>query len=147
MPLLPRTRSRTLASALASALARPFSTGRSLLRSASQPQQPPKPAPPASASASASASAPSASSFASRPGPMPLGNKKDQDEFETLVRKAEASVEADLAMGHRHPDAEREPLQAFDGDRNPRTGEVGGPKGAEPTRYGDWERKGRVFDF
>jgi len=25
--------------------------------------------------------------------------------------------------------------------------EVGGPKGKEPTRYGDWERKGRVSDF
>lgn len=26
-------------------------------------------------------------------------------------------------------------------------GEVGGPKGLEPTRYGDWERKGIVSDF
>lgn len=26
-------------------------------------------------------------------------------------------------------------------------GEVGGPKGPEPTRYGDWERKGIVSDF
>jgi homeobox protein ESX1 len=25
--------------------------------------------------------------------------------------------------------------------------EVGGPAGPEPTRYGDWERKGRVSDF
>ncbi len=25
--------------------------------------------------------------------------------------------------------------------------EVGGPKGPEPTRYGDWEKKGRVSDF
>ena len=25
--------------------------------------------------------------------------------------------------------------------------EVGGPKGLEPTRYGDWERKGRCIDF
>lgn len=25
--------------------------------------------------------------------------------------------------------------------------EVGGPKGPEPTRYGDWERKGRAVDF
>ena len=30
---------------------------------------------------------------------------------------------------------------------NPETGEVGGPKGPEPSRYGDWERKGRVSDF
>ena len=25
--------------------------------------------------------------------------------------------------------------------------EHGGPKGLEPTRYGDWERKGRCIDF
>ena len=30
---------------------------------------------------------------------------------------------------------------------NPHTGEIGGPRGPEPTRYGDWERKGRVSDF
>ena len=26
-------------------------------------------------------------------------------------------------------------------------GEEGGPVGLEPTRYGDWERKGRCVDF
>ena len=25
--------------------------------------------------------------------------------------------------------------------------EVGGPKGPEPTRFGDWERNGRCSDF
>jgi hypothetical protein len=25
--------------------------------------------------------------------------------------------------------------------------EYGGPKGLEPTRYGDWERNGRCYDF
>ena len=25
--------------------------------------------------------------------------------------------------------------------------EVGGPAGPEPTRYGDWEKKGRCIDF
>ncbi|HEX4260023.1 MAG TPA: DUF1674 domain-containing protein [Acetobacteraceae bacterium] len=25
--------------------------------------------------------------------------------------------------------------------------EIGGPPGPEPTRYGDWERKGRCIDF
>lgn len=27
------------------------------------------------------------------------------------------------------------------------TGEEGGPAGPEPTRYGDWERKGIAVDF
>jgi len=30
---------------------------------------------------------------------------------------------------------------------NPAPKEIGGPKGLEPTRYGDWERKGRCIDF
>lgn len=25
--------------------------------------------------------------------------------------------------------------------------EIGGPSGPEPTRFGDWERKGRCIDF
>lgn len=25
--------------------------------------------------------------------------------------------------------------------------EIGGPKGLEPTRYGDWENNGRCWDF
>jgi hypothetical protein len=29
----------------------------------------------------------------------------------------------------------------------PDTVEVGGPKGPEPTRYGDWERNGRCSDI
>lgn len=32
-------------------------------------------------------------------------------------------------------------------NHNPSTGEVGGPKGPEPTRYGDWEKGGRCSDF
>lgn len=33
------------------------------------------------------------------------------------------------------------------GDQDENEEEIGGPKGLEPTRYGDWERKGRVSDF
>jgi hypothetical protein len=32
-------------------------------------------------------------------------------------------------------------------NRNSVTGEIGGPKGPEPTRYGDWEKGGRCSDF
>jgi hypothetical protein len=43
--------------------------------------------------------------------------------------------------------SEKEPLPPYPGGVNPSTGEQNGPKGPEPTRYGDWERKGRVSDF
>jgi hypothetical protein len=29
----------------------------------------------------------------------------------------------------------------------PKPVEIGGPKGPEPTRYGDWEKKGIASDF
>ena len=32
-------------------------------------------------------------------------------------------------------------------ERPPRPREIGGPKGPEPTRYGDWEIGGRCIDF
>lgn len=32
-------------------------------------------------------------------------------------------------------------------DETPRPREVGGRKGPEPTRYGDWEKNGRCIDF
>ncbi|XP_030555234.1 succinate dehydrogenase assembly factor 4, mitochondrial [Drosophila novamexicana] len=47
----------------------------------------------------------------------------------------------------RHPYQEKEPLKPWPNQTNPYTGEIGGPAGPEPTRYGDWERKGRVSDF
>ncbi|KAI8807065.1 hypothetical protein BJ742DRAFT_342023 [Cladochytrium replicatum] len=87
--------------------------------------------------------------FERRPGPIPLGDTQQQKEFEELLRRAEADeqkrVDAKEELTHR--DQEKEPLPRYEGDINPTTGEQGGPKGPEPTRYGDWERKGRVFDF
>ena len=32
-------------------------------------------------------------------------------------------------------------------DKNKKVKEIAGPKCPEPTRYGDWEGKGRVSDF
>jgi hypothetical protein len=34
-----------------------------------------------------------------------------------------------------------------DREAKARAGEVGGPSGPEPTRYGDWEKKGLTSDF
>ena len=32
-------------------------------------------------------------------------------------------------------------------EKQPQPTEYGGPKGREPTRYGDWEKNGRCIDF
>jgi len=35
----------------------------------------------------------------------------------------------------------------FNKEHKTNTKEIDGPKGPEPTRYGDWEKKGIVIDF
>ena len=83
-----------------------------------------------------------------QPRPIPLGNPKEQKEFQQLLREndakqstPEAQVEAEIRA------KEKNAYEGWEGDVNPVTKEVGGPKGPEPTRYGDWERKGRVCAF
>ena len=44
-------------------------------------------------------------------------------------------------FGRSRPDPAEEPAP------EPAPQEIGGPKGLEPTRYGDWENKGRAIDF
>ena len=47
------------------------------------------------------------------------------------------------------PPADPPPAPSPAGDKPPRevAKEKGGPKGPDPTRYGDWERGGRCIDF
>jgi hypothetical protein len=55
------------------------------------------------------------------------------------------------ALRHLPPEAERALAEAEERRRRAENAalpkEIGGPKGPEPTRYGDWERKGIVSDF
>jgi hypothetical protein len=39
------------------------------------------------------------------------------------------------------------PAAIADAKPSGRRRETGGPSGPEPTRFGDWERKGRCIDF
>ena len=38
-------------------------------------------------------------------------------------------------------------VESIDKKSKEKVNEIGGPKGPEPTRFGDWERKGRCVDF
>ena len=46
-------------------------------------------------------------------------------------------------------EAEERRRAAAEQEKNaaPKPKEIGGPEGPEPTRYGDWERKGIASDF
>lgn len=57
--------------------------------------------------------------------------------------------EAPAAPAAAAPDASATPPAAPPMQATPpkKVEEIGGPKGPEPTRYGDWERDGRCVDF
>ncbi|KAH7148368.1 hypothetical protein EDB81DRAFT_650355 [Dactylonectria macrodidyma] len=83
------------------------------------------------------------SSFRARPAPPKLPADQ-QAEFERLQRAASPAEPADVNQG-----LFRGAPPEFEGDVNPKTGEVGGPKN-EPLRWGDkgdWSYNGRVTDF
>merc|ERR1739848_85641 len=75
------------------------------------------------------------------------GKSKAADKKALVLREKTPIGKLEELEGASHPYQEKEPLKPFPGGVNPKTGEVGGPKGPEPTRFGDWERKGRVSDF
>ncbi|RDW82357.1 putative FMP21 [Coleophoma cylindrospora] len=90
------------------------------------------------------------SSQPSRPRPQinqsPASTPVQQEEV------LEARVAATGKGEELHPDIRRGAKPEFEGDINPKTGEVGGPKN-EPLRWGstensgDWSYNGRVTDF
>lgn len=63
--------------------------------------------------------------------------KKPSSAEEVTARIAEAAQRANDEAAARR--AAQKPLQL--------PPEKGGPKGPEPTRYGDWEKKGLISDF
>ncbi len=53
----------------------------------------------------------------------------------------------DLSPAARRALEEAAQRQAAEAEATARAAELGGPKGPEPTRFGDWERKGIAVDF
>jgi len=68
-----------------------------------------------------------------------------EQELENIDAKVQARGEGE----ELHPNVRRGSRPEFEGDRNPETGETGGPKN-NPLRWGgnvDWSYNGRVTDF
>ncbi|MEO1475718.1 MAG: DUF1674 domain-containing protein [Pseudomonadota bacterium] len=59
-------------------------------------------------------------------------------------QKKELSPEAKRALDEAK--ARRDARESKDAEQE-KEYEEGGPKGDEPTRFGDWERKGIAYDF
>ncbi|MHA7872583.1 MAG: DUF1674 domain-containing protein [Hyphococcus sp.] len=60
---------------------------------------------------------------------------------------SETAARQDLPPAAVRALQEAEARRAAQSSGQERPVEKGGPKGAEPTRYGDWERGGRAVDF
>ena len=59
--------------------------------------------------------------------------------------KTSGYASTDGKAGDNAADATKDATTRPDKSNMPR--EINGPKGPEPTRYGDWEQKGRCSDF
>lgn len=99
-----------------------------------------------------SESSPASSSPVSRPRPQINQSPASEPEIDIEVEAVNARVAATGEGEELHPDIRRGAKPEFEGDVNPKTGEVGGPKN-EPLRWGstgdrgDWSYNGRVTDF
>lgn len=89
---------------------------------------------------------------AARPAPPRLP-KEEQEEYERLQKESTGAFQTShLAQDtvveeeQLHKDFRKGAKPEFEGDRNPRTGEVGGPKN-DPLRHQDWTFNGRATDF
>ena len=50
-------------------------------------------------------------------------------------------------MSEREETTEEQLSDELEQDKQEPQKEFGGPRGKEPTRYGDWEKNGRCIDF
>lgn len=89
-----------------------------------------------------------------RPGPPRLP-KDEQDEYERLQRESTGAFqtshtasaeEVETSASELHKDLRTGARPEFEGEKNPTTGEVGGPKN-DPLRHSEWTYNGRATDF
>jgi len=66
-----------------------------------------------------------------------VGDLEHDDDDDAEEARANAALEAEQSEKRR----------AYHAMRGIGDVEINGPRGLEPTRYGDWERRGRVSDF
>lgn len=67
--------------------------------------------------------------------------------FGTMPTEQEIADNIAAAAQRALAEAEARRAEQAKSEAKPKRKELGGPKGPEPTRYGDWERKGIASDF
>mmetsp|Transcript_6229 Transcript_6229/g.9049 ORF Transcript_6229/g.9049 Transcript_6229/m.9049 type:complete len:123 (+) Transcript_6229:23-391(+) len=81
-------------------------------------------------------------------------NTPDDESMQRIFQKSGEGLEQAIFTFNERANEEDDELLDFAAPPtdstvhvNEDTGEINGPKGPEPTRYGDWEIEGRVSDF
>lgn len=70
---------------------------------------------------------------------------KPTDHIDELLNNSQVKLDTkeDLSIPDNFEDEETEWVEMF----NKETGEWNGPRNGEPTKFGDWQQKGRTTDF
>lgn len=80
----------------------------------------------------------------------------NEEKTEKIITESSASakLKIEIPVVVENKQAERKQknalnneAQSMSADDAGKPKEINGPKGLEPTRYGDWEAKGRCYDF
>lgn len=83
-----------------------------------------------------------------RTGHAFVNDPTKKEEVDKVIGKLEALGAAnDVELGLEDEEDDDEDWDGFVDMLNEETGEWGGPRGPEPTRYGDWMKNGRTSDF
>ncbi|MGK0375724.1 MAG: hypothetical protein ACJA2E_002205 [Arenicella sp.] len=70
-------------------------------------------------------------------------SKQEKLDSMNVEKQQKESVVSDGKINQSIATIEANPAEVA----KPLAKEINGPKGLEPTRYGDWESKGRCYDF
>ena len=77
-----------------------------------------------------------------------MGDDAPLAEVELMAKLSKkAEIANRVREAGKRAKAEADQRRAAEATTTPAPHENNGPKGPEPTRYGDWERKGIVSDF
>jgi hypothetical protein len=86
--------------------------------------------------------------MAEKPNEKPNATPTTTDEAEPVPATASGAERKQLPVAAQRALAEAEARRrAAEANPHPVAKELQGPKGPEPTRYGDWENKGIASDF
>jgi hypothetical protein len=91
----------------------------------------------------------SANNVRPTPPAPPRLPKEEQEEYERLLKESTGPFQESSTIteqDQQHKDLRKGAKPEFEGERNPATGEVGGPKN-DPLRHREWTYNGRATDF